>query len=203
MKKILCFGDSNTYGFNPIDGNRYGEDVRWSAILKSRLRGKYRVVEAGSNNRTCFIDNSDGADKTGYKALPMYLTSDFDILILAIGINDVQKFYTVTNSDIKNGIQNLINIAKNINQNIKIILFSPSAINECILKGYFSFQFNEKSIKQSYEFANIYKKVAEENDCIFLDLDTIVNVSEIDGLHYNPSEHKKIAQEAEKLILQL
>lgn len=203
MKKILCFGDSNTYGFNPVDGSRYSEDIRWSGILKSKLRGKYKVVEAGCNNRTCFIDNPNGAEKTGFKSLPKYLTPDFDILILAIGINDVQKFFSVTTTDIKTGIENLINIAKNINPDIKIILVSPSVLSPSILNSYFSCQFDENSIKLSYEFSDIYKKVSEENSCIFLDLNTIVKTSEVDGLHYNENEHRKIAEEIEKLILQL
>ncbi len=203
MKKILCFGDSNTYGFNPIDGSRYSEDIRWSGILKNTLRGKFKVIESGCNNRTCFIDNPDGEERTGYKALPKYLTADIDVLILAIGINDIQKFYSVTNLDIKNGIENLIKIAKNINSNIKIILLSPSVINPCILNSYFSFQFDENSIKKSYEFSSIYERIANENNCIFFDLNTIVNVSEVDGLHYNKSEHKKIAERVKKLILQL
>ena len=37
MKKILCYGDSNTYGFIPETGARYSEHERWSGILKELL----------------------------------------------------------------------------------------------------------------------------------------------------------------------
>ena len=40
MKKILCYGDSNTFGFNPTDLTRYNEDQRWSGILKNKLADK-------------------------------------------------------------------------------------------------------------------------------------------------------------------
>ena len=30
MKRILCFGDSNTWGFAPKDGYRFDENTRWT-----------------------------------------------------------------------------------------------------------------------------------------------------------------------------
>ena len=74
MKTVLCFGDSNTFGYNPVDGTRYPESIRWSGILKQNLKEEYNVIEAGCNNRTCFIDNPDGIEQTGYKILSKYLT---------------------------------------------------------------------------------------------------------------------------------
>ena len=35
-RRILCFGDSNTHGTNPV-GPRYGEDERWPALLQAML----------------------------------------------------------------------------------------------------------------------------------------------------------------------
>ena len=37
MKKILCYGDSNTFGYNPYDASRYNEHTRWTAILQNIL----------------------------------------------------------------------------------------------------------------------------------------------------------------------
>ena len=33
MKRIVCFGDSNTFGHNPLDGSRLPRDQRWTGIL--------------------------------------------------------------------------------------------------------------------------------------------------------------------------
>ncbi len=38
MKNILCFGDSNTYGYNPENGGRYDDASRWTGILQDILR---------------------------------------------------------------------------------------------------------------------------------------------------------------------
>lgn len=203
MKKILCFGDSNTYGFNPLNGTRYSSDIRWTGILKNNLKGKYKVIEAGCNNRTCFVDNPSGDEQTGYKALPKYLSSDIDILIIALGINDLQKFFNPDFNAIKLGISNFVNIAYGINHNINILLLSPSHLDENILKSYFSLQFDEKSIEKSFKLAEIYSAVASELKCNFINLDSIVKVSEIDGLHYSADSHKTIAKVLQEYFLNL
>ena len=201
MKKILCFGDSNTFGFNPKNGKRYDEKTRWTGILKSKLKDLYIVQEAGCNNRTAFSDNPSGENFTGYKALKKHLTKDFDILILSIGINDLQKIYQTRKEDYKQGINNLIKIAKEINPKIEILLTSPSLINENILQSYFSELFDESSIKKSKDLFNIYKEIAYENNCYFLDLEQIAKTSKHDGLHYDEDGHKKIAQEISNIYL--
>ena len=36
-KRIVCFGDSNTWGYIPITGERYDESIRWPARLQEKL----------------------------------------------------------------------------------------------------------------------------------------------------------------------
>ena len=128
MKKILCFGDSNTYGFIPSSGKRYDENSRWSGILKKLLREEYEIIEAGCNNRTAFCDNPAGVNETGYKVLPSLLTPDIDCVILAVGINDLQYLYNISMKDYENGLENLIGIVRTKLPRAKIILLSPSVI---------------------------------------------------------------------------
>ena len=201
MKKILCFGDSNTFGFNPKNGKRFDEKTRWTGILKSKLKDLYIVKEAGCNNRTAFKDNPAGEDFTGYKALRKYLTNDIDILILSIGLNDLQKIYKTSKEEYKHGISNLIKIAKEINPKIEILLTSPSLINENILQSYFAQLFDKNAIENSKDLYSIYKEIATENSCIFIDLEQISRTSKYDGLHYDEDGHKKIGEEIANIYL--
>ena len=59
MKHILCFGDSNTWGYSPQDGSRFPIDVRWTGVLQKTLGSNYRIIEEGLNGRTTFI-NEEG-----------------------------------------------------------------------------------------------------------------------------------------------
>lgn len=203
MKKILCFGDSNTYGFNPSNGSRFSSDIRWAGLLRVSLKNQFQVVEAGCNNRTCFSDNPDGIEVTGYKVLPKYLKNDIDILLLAIGVNDLQKIYSVDENDFKTGFIKFINLAYSVNKNLKIIILSPSVLTKNILGSYFSLMFDETSIQKSYMLPKILKMVAIEKNCDFIDLNLIANVSDIDGLHYDENGHRAIAEHLQNYFLNL
>ena len=133
MKKILCFGDSNTFGYNPHNGSRYNENSRWTGILKNLCKNNYEIIEAGCNNRTAFSNNPDGIQFTGYKVLPEYLKEIYDTIIFAIGINDLQKFYNPTLEEFETGIENLIKKIRESLPNCNIIILSPSHITENIL----------------------------------------------------------------------
>lgn len=194
MAEIVCFGDSNTFGFNPRNGKRYDENTRWSGILKQKLKDKFSVIEAGCNNRTCYSINPDSDELTGFKALTKYLKPTTNYLILAVGLNDLQKFYSSTDKEIKEGITNLINIARKIAPEIEVVILAPSRIKKNILNSYFSALFNEEAIEKSIKMNKIYLDIAKENNCKIINLDEEVETSDIDGLHYLEDEHKKIAE---------
>ena len=44
MKTVLCFGDTNTWGVNPVDESRLEFEKRWTGILTEELRGEARVI---------------------------------------------------------------------------------------------------------------------------------------------------------------
>ena len=138
----------------------------------------------------------EGDEYTGYKALSSLLKKHKELfcIILAIGINDLQKFYSVNDKDIENGLSNLIEIIKAENPKTKIIIASPSNITEHITDGDFKIMFDKSSIEKSKKLTQIYKVIATQKNCIFVDLNEIATVSTKDGLHYEEAEHEKIAQ---------
>lgn len=202
-KRILCFGDSNTYGFIPENGLRYDENTRWTGILKKISGDEFQIIEAGGNNRTGFTDSVDGENFTGYKLLTALLENDLYAVILAVGTNDLQKFYYNDENDIKNGLENLIKIINSKNPDIKIILLSPTNITRNILKSYFALMFDEISIKKSLKMSEIYKRVAQKHNCIFIDLNDVAKVSDTDGLHFAPESHRAIADKVYEVLTDL
>lgn len=194
MKKILCFGDSNTFGFNPTNGKRYNENERWSGILKTMLKD-CRIKELGCNNRTCF--NNKGI-LNSIETLPNFI-KDNEIAILQIGINDLQAPYNTTKEAFEEGLDKLISL---IYKKIKIILLCPNKINECILKSYFNTLFDKNSIKLSKNLVEIYEKIGKKYGCTVIDLNKYAKTSQIDGLHFDISNHKIIAEVLCKTILE-
>lgn len=204
MKKVLCFGDSNTYGFVSGKCTRYDKNTRWTGVLQALCGSDFSIIEGGCNNRTAFVDNPAGAEQTGYKILPEYFTKDyFDIVVLAIGINDLQLFFRPTLEEFEQGIEKLIKITKDLSPNAKIILVCPSKLDLAGIKsGVFSFQFDEISVEKSYHLPQIYKKLAEKYACELVDLNEIVKVSPLDGLHFSAESHKTIAENLYKNLKQ-
>ena len=202
MKKILCYGDSNIYGFNPLDGTRYDENSRWTGILKNTLANEYEIIEEGLNNRTGFVKNPDGFLYSAQRHFPKILSKfqNIDIIILSIGTNDLQFKYDVNFKTIERGLENLILIAKEKSNNL--ILIPPVVLYEDILKSHFRNLFDETSIGKSKKVGKTYKKLAQIFNCKIFDINKFAEPSEIDGLHYDTKTHQTIATELSKYILE-
>lgn len=194
MKKILCFGDSNTYGYIPNNGARYDKNTRWTGVLSLLSHGKFEIIEDGCNNRTAFAANPAGKIFTGYEILPELLTDDFDAVVLTIGINDTQFLYNLSSIEIVSGVEKLINIVKVKSPQAKILLVAPSILTDDVLNGNFACLFDRTSIEKSRQLPLLYQKIAEKQNIKFLDLNSVAKTSSLDGLHYAPEQHLKIAQ---------
>lgn len=200
MKTILCYGDSNTFGFNPRDFSRYDKKTRWTGVLQSNLGYEYKIINEGANNRTGFVENLEGDFYSAQKHYPELIskTQNIDIIILAIGTNDLQFLYE-TNSDIfEKGLEKLITISKTRTNNI--IIIPPVKLGKNILKGYFKIQFDQTSITKSQTIGKIYTKLAKTHNCRVFDINEFTQPSAIDGLHYSEESHKMIADKLAEFI---
>lgn len=201
MKKILCYGDSNTYGYNPENGGRYASDTRWSGLLASYFPN-YKVLEEGMNNRTGFFNNPSGLKYSGGEYLPIFLQNnrDIDICILSLGTNDAQIFYDLDEVKTAQGLKNLITSLNNANKNTKIIIIPPVKITETILNYGFSMLFDRNSIDVIEKVFPIYENLARNNDCLYFDFNKFIKPAVPDGLHYSAESHKVIAKKLAEFI---
>jgi len=86
-KTIVCFGDSNTWGFDPASGERFPADVRWPGVLRAQLGGGYQVIEEGLNGRTTTVDDPLQPHRNGLTYLPPCLESHkpLDLVTIMLG----------------------------------------------------------------------------------------------------------------------
>ena len=195
MKQILCYGDSNTYGLIAGTYDRFSEKERWSGILTEILKNEYEVIEDGLNDRNGFLKNPKGFEYCGLEHLHVCLKkySDIQLVILALGTNDLQFTYDFDEKILQTGLTKLINTIKEYNNSAKIIIVPPVKIDTDVLYGFFSHQFNELSISRSDKMFNMYKEIAKQYNLGYFDFNEIVRPSSIDGLHYKADGHKQIA----------
>lgn len=200
MKKILCYGDSNTFGYVPISGERYDETERWTGVLQAILGNEFKIIEEGACDRTGFVNNPKGYLFSGPRHFPKLISkaSDVDILVLSIGTNDLQFQYDISYGTIERGLEALIVEArKNINN---IILIPPVVLEDNILDGFFRIQFDETSVIKSKKAGKIYKKLAGVYGCKLFDINEFAHPSPKDGLHYDKDRHRLIAQKLAEFI---
>ena len=194
MKKIICYGDSNTFGYSPKDGIRFDENTRWTGVLQKILGAGYEVINEGACDRTGFVNNPKGGLFSAPVHFPEFIVrvENFDLLILWIGTNDLQFQYDISGEVIEKGLENLIKQAKTKAKNI--IVIPPVILTEKVLAGYFSYQFDETSVAKSKEAGKIFRQVAENNHCSFFDINEFTSPSDFDGLHYDENSHRLIAE---------
>ena len=82
MKRILTYGDSNTWGFDPetwgsvpMTLERYPEDIRWTGLLQKALGKGALVLEEGLCGRTTAFDDEECDGRNGLMALPTIILS--------------------------------------------------------------------------------------------------------------------------------
>lgn len=198
MKTILCYGDSNTWGYDPVTGGRFEREERWPGVLARELGDGYQVIEEGLNGRTTVWDDPIDAYRNGREYLIPCLESHapLDLVVIALGVNDLKARLGVSASDIADGAGALVEtVHKSATGPAggapEVLLLGPPPVGEL---GDSDEMF-EGALEKSRGFSKHYARVADKYGCGLLDLAGLVSVSDLDGVHFEASEHEKIGRE--------
>lgn len=203
-RRILCFGDSITWGYNPANQMRMNEDERWTGVLENGLGNDYTVIEEGLNGRTTVWDDPlKGPYKNGLKYLIPCLASQkpLDLVILLLGTNDMKKRFSMPATEIARGINVLVEVIMKSMSGIegsspKILLLTPPYLN-----GVTKFDDEYRnSYNKSQKLPDYIKKIADNHDCYYLDISKIVVASKIDGVHLDVDEQQKLGEAVLKKV---
>ncbi|MDO4528942.1 MAG: GDSL-type esterase/lipase family protein, partial [Lachnospiraceae bacterium] len=106
-KRILCFGDSLTWGYNPETHQRFPEEDRWTTVLQEVLGDSYKIIEEGQNGRTIAIDDPAEGEKNGLLYIGPCLESQrpLDYVIIMLGSNDCKRKFAFSSMDIAGEMQ--------------------------------------------------------------------------------------------------
>lgn len=197
MKRILCYGDSNTWGYNPVTQDRFDKYKRWTGQLSRALGGDYDVIEEGLNGRTTVWDDPIERYRNGYDYLIPCLESHkpLDLVIISLGVNDLKKRFSLSAYDIAEGVSVLAQVVQKSNAGImngtpQILLLSPPPLGK--LTAYA--EMFEGAEAKSRKLAEHYSRVAAELGCSFFDTSTVLVSSDLDGVHFEQNEHAKLGQ---------
>ena len=195
MKRILCYGDSNTWGHDPVTKERFDDKTRWTRVLGQGLGPDYEVIEEGLNGRTTVWDDPLEGYKNGREYLVPCLETHrpVDLVIIMLGTNDLKKRFSVSAGDIAQGVGVLVSIVQRStvgrqgNAPLILILVPPPTTTLTEYAEAF-----DDAENKSRKFATFYRRMAQEMGCAYLDTSTVVVTSPIDGIHFEAGEHRKL-----------
>lgn len=197
MKRILCFGDSNTYGYIPDGSGRYDEDVRWTGIISRSLGEDYIVLEEGLCGRTTIFEDDVRVGLKGLDSVESIIKkhNPVDLFIIMLGTNDCKSKYNATPDIITGGLEKVINKALEASSNeVKVLVVSPILLGEGVGSKDFDPEFSENSEKVCANLAAKYKTMAAGNNFYYLDASKLAAASPIDREHLDASGHRSLAE---------
>lgn len=209
MKTILCYGDSNTWGYNPDGSGRYPKHMRWTTVLQKELGESFDVISEGLNGRTTVWDDPVRGDyRNGKKyLLPcLHTHKPIDLVILFLGSNDLKPRYNVTSMEIAQSVEMLVDIVKKsetgpnmTSPEILVIIPPPILIPEEVKQMDYLLPEYEKAVDKSRQFPQAFTSVLN-GKCHLFDSSKYIKTSEIDGMHLDPESHAILGIELAKYI---
>ncbi|HAL71707.1 MAG TPA: GDSL family lipase [Verrucomicrobiales bacterium] len=205
MKTILCFGDSNTWGYDPASmtapyPRRHGPGVRWTGVLAKELGADFKVIEEGQNGRTTVHEDPLNICRKGKDYLPACLESHkpLDLVILMLGTNDLKSTFHVPPGEIAAGAGVLARMilasdAGLGNRPPQLLLVCPPLVGD--LSGMPDVEAKiPNGAARSAQFPRHYEALAASLKCGFFNSQEVVKTSPVDGVHLEAGEHLKLGQ---------
>ena len=201
-KHILCFGDSLTWGYDPVNKVRFAESSRWPMVMQSALGEGYAVIEEGQNGRTIATDDPAEGEKNGLKYIGPCLESHspLDWVIVMLGVNDCKRKFSYSAMDVAGEMQ--IFLEKILSYRMfrcqdqfQVLLVAPPAVSPAIRDSWLGDSFGyEQAQKVSEELPAWYRQLADTYGCCFFNAADHVKVSDADGVHLDAEDQIKLGR---------
>lgn len=194
---ILCYGDSNTWGFVPgSEGERFSWEERWPGVLQGELGADYRVIEEGLSGRTTVLDNPLEPYRNGREYLLPCLQSHqpLDLVVIFLGTNDLGNRYSLPPLDIARGAAQLALLALRSETGPDygapaVLLCSLPLIGDTSsISDTFS-----GAARKAADLLRCFRIAADEVGVPLLDLSQATAYDDADGVHLNAGGHRAVA----------
>lgn len=195
---ILCFGDSNSWGYVPGTAARYPKSVRWPGRLQELLGSKFDVIAEGLSGRAAvYADPISGhASAQPYFTQCLNSHAPIDLVVIMLGTNDMKAKFNLSAFDIAEGVGALVKAVKvnAINTQSKapqILVVAPPPITELVDHREGSFA---GALEKSPLIHDEFSRMCAENDVPMVATKDLISSSPTDGLHLEPEAHAALAE---------
>ncbi len=204
-RAVLCFGDSNTWGFDAATQGRFGRDVRWPGRLQAALGDGWHVVEEGLNGRTTVLESPILPGRSGLAYLGPCLESHapLDAVVVSLGTNDLADRYSMTATDIARAAGRLAALARASGTGVDggapvVVLACPPPL----APGDWNEDWAGAPAKSAL-LATRFRAIAEELGVELIDLGEVTRPGPLDGIHLDADGHAATAAAVERTLRRL
>ena len=200
-RTLLIYGDSNTHGTLPLpdldSSRRMAKADRWTTHLAALLP-EWEVIAEGQPGRTTVHDDPiEGPHRNGLTVLPAILESHapVDVVAVMLGTNDLKPRFAVNAGDIALSLGRLVRLIRASGCGLEgtapqILLVAPPPILETgCLTGIFA-----GGAVKSQALAPAIASLAARLQVPFLDAGAVIEVSALDGVHYDTKAAPALAR---------
>lgn len=188
MKRIFCFGDSNTYGYDARSrlGDRLSAGERWTNILQE-LSG-WEIINEGMNGRVIpqtqwFLDRFDQR---------LMECGPVDMVVIMLGSNDLLGSYwpdaEKTRVSMEQFVSHVLAHPMVQGKGERLLLLAPVPVDI----GRFG-EDGECYDRESWRLGGLYREIADRLGLWFADAAEWEIPLAHDGVHMTPEGHKRFA----------
>ena len=203
MKQIIAFGDSNTWGLDPVTKTRFPESVRWTGIMrKELLPASLYLAEEGLCGRTTVFADPDRPGLKGLDTIPDLLANypDAFAAIIMLGTNDCKTVFHASAEDVGAGLERCLDLFEKRIKPGKLLILSPVLIGEDVWKPEKDPAFDARSVAVCARLKEVYAEIAERRGHLFLAASDFASASHADEEHLDAAGHRKLAEAVRKQI---
>ena len=197
-KRILCYGDSNTWGYRPDGNGRFDDEVRWPGVMQSELGDGFTVVVEGYNGRTTVFDDPIEHRMNGLDNFYPCLESQspLDLVIVMLGTNDLKPRFSASAGSIALALRKyawMLDTAPMAGERPKLLLAAPpwidpsyKAVSEMV------YAFGDDADVRSRELGPCIAEIAGLIGADFIDAAEYAHAATNDGCHMDADNHRKL-----------
>ena len=202
IRRILCFGDSLTWGFDPETRARFPRESRWPGVMQRILGPDYEIIEEGQCGRTIATDDPAEGEKNGLKYVGPCMESHtpFDLMIIMLGSNDLKRKFSYPPIDVAGEMRRFLEkvtsyLHFHTDRTAQVFLIAPPHIGENIRDSWLGDMFGyEYGREKSMELAGWYEQLAQLFGTQYLNAADYVQVSPVDACHMDAENQRKLGQ---------
>jgi lysophospholipase L1-like esterase len=211
-KRILVFGDSNSWGWIPqangVPSERYPPDRQWPRVMQSLLGDEYEVVTDALSGRTTDAPDPGapmgGAALDGSAYLPAAVAAHFplDLVVIMLGTNDTKAVFHRSPFRIALGAGKLVDIVQSSGRMFgggwysypapKVLLVAPPPLGpQTVLGEVFE---GDVGVERSKGLAAAYRGIAQAAGAGFFDAGSVIRTDGVDGVHFSAETQRKLGE---------